>query len=425
MNVDDRFHAEEHRLSRRSVLGALMGGAAGLLAPRSSLLRAEEDVPGRKVGKRLLIVFQTGGLSQLESWDLKPNTNTGGPCLPIQTSVPGLTISEWLPHSAKIMHHLTLLRGMSTGNNDHGPAAYMMISGRREGEALVYPHMGCVTTRYLTPADHPVPGFVSIEGYDGSESAFLGTKYSPIKVKIDTPPSHLDLPPQVTPLAEQRRQDFRRKLDRRFGEKRSEAKTTAYMQTFEQAQQLMRNKSMFDRSGEDPKQLDRYGRNAMGEKCLMALRLLEQGVTCVQVGHPGYDTHAENFNVHWDLLEQFDRAFACLIDDLVMRGLLDDTVVVCTGEFGRTPTINHRMGRDHWSHSWSNIVAGAGFARGGVYGKTSDDGNEVIDGKINAAQFFHTLLTSLGIDSEQSYIVDGQQIPIADPAVEPVKELLS
>ncbi|MFN0196418.1 MAG: DUF1501 domain-containing protein [Planctomycetaceae bacterium] len=347
-------HSSEHLWSRRAMVGAVMGGAIGLLAPGRLPLRAQ-NAPA-KLGKRLLFVFLTGGLSQLESWDVKPNTSTGGPCLPIHTTVPGLSISEWLPHCSQIMHHLTLLRGMSIGNDNHGPAAYMMISGRREGEALVYPHLACVANKHLTPADHPVPGFVSIEGYDGSESAFLGSQYAAIKLLIDKPPSHLDLPQNVLPVAEQRRQEFRRKLNQRFENQRGTAKTTAYAQSFEQAQQLMRNKKLFDSSHEDPKQLDRYGHSEMGRKCLMALRLLEQGVTCVHVGHPGYDTHAENFNVHWDLLDQFDRAFACLVDDLAIRGLLDETVVVCTSEFGRTPNINHRMGRDHWSHSWSNIL---------------------------------------------------------------------
>ena len=113
-----------------------------------------------------------------------------------------------------------------------------------------------------------------------------------------------------------------------------------------------------------------------------------------------------------------------MIEDLADTGLLDETLVVCLGEFGRTPNINRRMGRDHWSASWSCVVGGAGLPRGAVYGKTSDDGTKVVEGKVNAAEFFHTLLTAMGLDSGQSYLVDGQEIPIADPAAGPIKELV-
>jgi hypothetical protein len=403
----------DHSLSRRAFLGGLIASAvAGTV---------QADTHRR--GKRLLMIYQAGGLSQLESWDPKPNTATGGPCRTIATSVPGLHIAEWLPHSARVMHRLMTLRGLSTGDNNHGPAHYLMTSGRREGAALVYPHIACVVNKYLTPDDHPVPGCVSLNGF--VSPAFLGPRYGPVNVSADKPPAHLELPPDVSKMAEQRRQDARRRFDNLFALQRGSAMTAAYTQSFDQAQQLMRNKRLFDSARLDPKQLDRYGRHDLGRQCLLALQLLEQGVTCVELAHGGYDTHAEHFNMHLDLVQEFDRPFACLIDDLTERGLLDDTVVICLGEFGRTPQINHRMGRDHWSWAWSCVVGGAGFPRGAVYGSTNADGTAVKDGKIEAAPLFHTLLKSLGIRSTQTHTVDGQRVPIADPAFAPIDTLLA
>lgn len=416
-----RCNASEHQLSRRSILGGLLGLGAGMLLPGGF---ASSAGTAAKPPKRLLVLFQGGGLSQLESWDPKPDTNTGGPCLPISTSVPGLQISEWLPHTARVMHHLLLLRGMSTGENNHGPGAYLMTCGRREGDALVYPHMGCVANKFLTPGDYPLPGLVSVEGNYGAGSAFLGAQFGAVKIEVDKAPENLDLPAGLDPEADRRRQAFRQAMNGRFGQRRGSPEANAYAESFKQARQLMANKQLFDFSKEDPKQIDRYGTHPLGRKCLMALRLLEQGVTCVNIGHPGYDTHAENFNVQLDLIQQFDQPFACLIEDLAESGLLEETVVVCTGEFGRTPNINRRMGRDHWSGSWSCVVAGGRFPRGAVYGKTSETGNSVEEGKIDAAQFFHTVMSSLGIDAKQSHLVDGQEVPIGDPAAGPIQEIL-
>jgi hypothetical protein len=298
-----------------------------------------------------------------------------------------------------------------------------MTTGRREGAALVYPHLACVVNKFLTPTDHPVPGYVSVSGW--GDPAFLGPQFGPVKVSAEEAPANIERPKTLRADSDQRRQALRKLLSDRFSQTRGSAQTQAYVQSFDQAQQLMRNKRLFDLSREDPREIDRYGRHEFGRQCLLALRLLERGVTCVEVGHAGYDTHAENFNVHIDLLEQFDRPFARLVEDIAERGMLDDTVIVCMGEFGRTPHVNHRFGRDHWSHSWSCVVGGAAFPRGGVYGKTNADGTTVVEGKVEAAPLFHTLVRAMGIRSNQSYLVDGQKVPVGDPAFESIRELLA
>jgi hypothetical protein len=423
MTLNTPCNFAEHQLTRRTLLAGLLGGTAGTVGLNGLIQSAVADQL-RAAKKQLLIVNQGGGLSQLESWDPKPGTETGGPVRAIPTSVPGVHIAEWLPHTARQVHHLTIVRSLSTGENNHGPADYLMMTGRRQETGLVYPTLGCWANRHWTPAGHGVPGYVLL-GQGARESAFLGAQFDAVKVQVDKPIANVDRPAALAEAADLRRHALRQQMNRRFALGRGSADTAAYVQSFDQAMQLMTNKRLFDLSHEPASDADRYGRHEFGRQCLLARRLLEQGVTCVKVIHAGYDTHAENFNVHLDLLDQFDRPFACLIEDLAARRMLEHTLVVAMGEFGRTPQINTRMGRDHWSGSWSAAFAGPRFPAGAVFGRTSADGTEVTDGKVNAPDLFHTLLRALDIDSHATIDVEGQEIPIADPAGKPVAGLLA
>lgn len=415
------------RLSRRRLLGGLAGAAAGGtglgLGGISGAIESALAAGLQAKRKQMLTVFHAGGLSQLESWDPKPGTDTGGPLNSIETSVPGVRFAEWLPYTAKQAHHLTVLRSLSTGENDHGPGAYLMMTGRRIQSGFLYPTLPCWANQALTPADLTVPGYVNV-GQAQREAAFLGVRYDPVKVLVGKPIDNVDRPASINDTAAARRAMLRRRADARFQAQRGTADTSAYALSFDQAAQLVRNKKLFDLTQEPARDHERYGKHEMGQQCLLARRLLEHGVTCVKVIHPGYDTHAENFNVHLDMLEQFDRPFACLIEDLATRGMLEHTLVAAIGEFGRTPNINTRMGRDHWSGAWSAAFAGVGLPAGKVVGKTNDKGTEVTDVKVTAPDLFHTLLTALDIDPLESVSVEGQSIPIGDPAGHVIPELL-
>jgi uncharacterized protein (DUF1501 family) len=187
----------------------------------------------------------------------------------------------------------------------------------------------------------------------------------------------------------------------------------------------MERRQVFDVTKEPQKDVDRYGRHDLGRHCLLARRLLQNGVTFVQVTHSNYDTHNENFDFHLEQLGEFDRPFACLIEDLAASGLLEHTLVVVLSEFGRTPNINLYYGRDHWSKAWSVVVAGGKIPRGHVHGKTNENGTAVVDGQVDHANLFHTYLQALGIDSTENFTIDGRPMPIADPASAPIKELLT
>ena len=187
----------------------------------------------------------------------------------------------------------------------------------------------------------------------------------------------------------------------------------------------MRRRDVFDLAKEPAKEHDRYGKTDFGQHCLLARRLLEHGVTYVQVSHANYDTHNENFNFHLEQLGEFDQSFSTLIQDLHDRGMLDSTLVVVMSEFGRTPKINSRYGRDHWGNAWSICLGGAGIQAGAVIGKTNDNGTAVTDREVDHGNLFHTYLSAVGLESTDSFDIGGREFPLADPAKEPISELLA
>ena len=425
MQVRYACQSASHVEARRRFLGGLIAGAgvAGLGAfahpAVANTLKSQQ--------KRIVVFNMHGGLSQLESWDPKPGAATGGPFRAIPTSVPGVHICELLPQTAKQAHHLCLIRGVNTSENDHGKGRYMMLTGRRRTPAGNYPELGAVAARALTPESAAMPGHILITpggGGRGDEAAYLGPKYSSIRLGGDKPLANTQLPGGLNQDANAARHAFRRRVNDRFLNRRRTAITEAFTYSFEQAEKLMRRKDAFDVSKEPEKDADRYGKHDFGRHCLLARRLLEQGVTFVQLSHSNYDTHNENFNFHIEQLGEFDKAFACFVSDLADRGMLDSTLLVVLSEFGRTPRINHYYGRDHWSRSWSVCVGGGRMPRGGAYGKTSADGTTVEDGQVDHGQLFHTYLQAVGVDSTASFQIDGRDTPIADPAAAPVPELL-
>jgi hypothetical protein len=402
-------------------LGATAGLGA-LIGPAAAQQLAQQE-------KHVLCIFMAGGLSQLESWDPKPGTNTGGPFRAIPTSVTGVHISELLPHTAKQMHRLALVRSINTNENDHGNGTICMTTGRRPSPAGPNPHLGAISARLLTAETNPLPGFIRITPGGGSlnsqDSAWLGPKYASVNLASGQAPQNSARPDDISPAADQHRQDFRRRVNDRFALRRRTAETEAYTNSYEQALQLMERREVFDTSKEPQTEHDRYGTHDFGRHCLLARRLIEHGVTFVQVSHSNYDTHNENFDFHLEQLGEFDRTFANLLDDLSARGLLEKTLVVVISEFGRTPNINQYYGRDHWGTAWSIAMAGCGLQAGAVIGKTNENGTAVADRQVDHGHLFHTYLRALGLDSKQEFMVNGRPLPVADPARSAIEEVLA
>lgn len=422
----------DHALSRRGFLSGVAGvgtaaGANLLLGGGASWVPAVAAEQLRPTQKRILTFWLHGGLSQLESWDPKPNTATGGPFRAISTSVPGLQISELLPHTAKQMHRLALIRGLNTKNSGHGPGQIQMTTGRNPQGSAQYPHLGAVAAKCLVPEKFALPGHIMIRGAGPSTggAAYLGPRFAAVALDDGKAPQDSTLPSSIEAEAEARRQSFRQLANDRFAERRRTADTDAYTYSYEQARDLMSRREVFDVTKESAADHARYGNSEFAQHCLLARRLLEHDVPFVQVNHSNYDTHYENFDYLIEQLGEFDRPFATLVDDLAERGLLKDTLIVVMSEMGRTPKINPRYGRDHWGTAWSVCLGGAGIQPGAVIGKTNASGMAVTDREVDHGQLFHTYLQAVGVDTTKEFVIAGRKYPIADPAKGPIKELLS
>jgi hypothetical protein len=416
----------EHRVSRRAFLGA--AGAAAVLGP-AGFANPAAAAELNRAQKRVLVIFLSGGVSQLETWDPKPGTDTGGPFRAIPTSVPGTHICELLPHTAKRMHKVALVRGLNSTTDDHGMGERIMLTGRKPEAGIEYPHLGAVAAKLLGTDGQALPGNINIYPRGGgsgkADAAFLGAKYGSVALGEGKPPPDLLRPAGLTDEADRQREELRQKLNDRFAKSRRSAATEAYAESFTQAERVYRQADVFDVTKEDPKLADKYGRHDFGRHLLLARRLLEAGVTYVKVSHSNYDTHHENFDFHIEQLGEFDRPFAALLDDLSDRGMLESTLVVVMSEMGRTPRINDRYGRDHWSKAWSVALAGCGVKGGAVVGKTNANGTAVTDREVNPWHLFHTYLRAVGLNPTKNFYPNERPVPIADPKGEAIAEVLA
>ncbi len=415
----------DHRVSRRRMLG-LMGGAAGMGAlgggAFAETLRRKE--------RQVLMIWLDGGMSQLESWDPKPGTVHGGPFRAIPTSVPGVQISELMPHTAKRMHKLAVVRSMSTKDNSHSLGVPRMLRGDPVNRGVDYPYIGSAVANLLGPAAEGMPPYVWIKpgssGFISSHAGLLGARYGALALGDGKPPIHIHRPEGLTAETDDARQELRRRADARFRQGRSDGEVDAYESCFDTALKLMRRKELFDEGRVPRKDVERYGTHPLGRHLLQARILVEAGVRFVKVTSYHWDTHADNFAMHREMVPQIDKPFAALIDDLDERGLLENVVVLLMSEFGRTPKINQRWGRDHWPEAWSLALAGAGIKRGVVVGKTSPDGAWVDESPFDVGHVFHTVYKAVGIDpDERFYKHNGQTLAIAREDMGPMKEVLA
>jgi uncharacterized protein (DUF1501 family) len=421
-------HSADHVVSRRAFLGTSVGATSALGLAGFANPAAAKDLA--KAHKRVIVVFLEGGLSQLESWDPKPNTDTGGPFKAIQTSVPGTRICELLPLTARQMHKIALVRSLNSQTDDHGQGHNVMLTGRKIEPGITYPHLGAVAARLLSGSDSALPGHIRIlpkggSGFNGADATFLGPKFASVSLGDGKPPADLFRPGDLPSAADAAREAFRKKLNDRFAKSRKSAATDAYTESFNQAERVVKQADVFDIEKESAKVADKYGRHDFGRHMLLARRLLEAGVTYVKVSHSNYDTHHENFDFHIEQLGEFDKPFAALLEDLSDRGMLESTLVIVMSEMGRTPRINDKYGRDHWGRAWSVALAGAGIKGGAVVGKTNPTGTAIADREVWAGHLFHTYLQAVGLDSTKNFYPNERPVPMADPKAAAITEVLA
>jgi hypothetical protein len=420
-------HVLDRRLFLQGGLATALGvGLAGMGSPHDSLLASEV----RRRGKRVLLLWLAGGSSQLETWDPKPGRPTGGPFRAIPTAVTGAHISELMPRTATLMGRLAVVRSLDTRIADHGQAAELVQRGRRE-PGLAYPDFGAVVAKELGQRDSAVPEYVSLylatEGQNSGrpDAGFLGGRYAAMSLERAARPENIDLPPGLTDHEHAEREHLRQYLSDRFNRERDAALVHGYNSTYARVRGLMRSDALFDLEREPPAVRDRYGRTDFGQHCLVGRRLLEADVPMVKVARAWWDSHADNFESHRELVGEFDHVFSTLLLDLEERGLLDSTLVVVLSEFGRTPSINKDVGRDHFASAWSCAFAGCGIRAGTVFGKTDVDGKTVADGKVGAGDVAGTIYQALGLNPRKNYYVGPRPVPLMPEGSQPIAAVLA
>lgn len=419
---------DEHRLSRRQWMGTAAAGTAALgLDSVTGPMLADEL---QKNNKQVLFIWLDGGISQLESWDPKPNTEFGGPFRAIPTSVPGIHVSELLSQTAKQMHHLAVVRSLCTKDDAHSSGVERIQRGDPKNRGVIYPFFGSAVTKLLGPNGSGLPPYVWIKplsgGFIDKDAGFLGPQFGSLAFGDGKPPENLLKHATVSDQDFQERNQLRDLLDQRYARARKTSSAEANSFVFHMGAELMKRQELFDASKNSPRDIERYGTHDLGRHLLLARRMLEAGVRFVKVNSYGWDTHGDNFNGSLSLVSRFDQPFAAIVEDLAASGRLDNVLVIAVSEFGRTPRINGHLGRDHWPEAWSLVMAGTGVKRGVAVGSTNDKGTYVSTEPYDIGHMFHTWFRALGIDAAKTdYDNRGQPLPVAHEDCHAVKELLS
>lgn len=419
-------------LGRRAFLGAATAGAAALAADMSGVdilkhpLLADEL---KKQDKHVILLWLAGGASQFETWDPKPGRPTGGPFRAIDTNVPGIRISELMPKLAQRMQYTGIVRSLNTRNADHGGGTKLMESGRLPEGGLDYPDLGSILAHELARADSQVPDYVSLytstEGRHKGGPGFLGARYAPMFLDKDVMPENIKRLDVVAELDHKERDDLRNLLSQRFARGRQSNSVGSHNGAYQRVRGLMASEKLFDISQEPQSVCDKYGPTQFAEQCIVARRLIEAGTPFVKVARAWWDSHGQNFETHLELVTELDHVMSTLIDDLKDRGLLEKTLIITVGEFGRTPQINPSLGRDHFASAWSASLTGCGIKGGTVFGKTDDDGHKVAEGEVGAPELYATILQAIGIDHEKHFTYLGSRpIPLTEPGTKPITQLL-
>ena len=404
-------------------LGALAGSVGGGLLNWTDLVTAQA-AELRQRGMACILLWMQGGPSQFETFSPKPNHANGGETKAISTSVPGIQIAEHYPLLAKQMQDVAIIRSVTSREGAHPRAQILMHSGYLPMASVKYPTLGSIVSHELADAASQLPSFVRIGGVrNGGGAGFLGVEYDPFDIfNPSAPPTNTSLPTDVT-----RYQNRLKLLDQLEANATGTTSPEAaeHQKLYQRATKMILSPDMkaFELTKESDKTRDAYGRTNFGSACLLARRLIESGVTFVEVGLDGWDTHQDNFDRTTKLAGTVDQPFAVLIADLKQRGMLDKTLVIWMGEFGRTPNINANAGRDHFPKAFNVALAGGGIRGGQVIGETDSGGADIKDRPVPVNDLFQTFCKSLGMKAAKENMSPiGRPIKIVDGG-KPVNEL--
>jgi hypothetical protein len=443
------------QMSRRQWLA--MSAAGMISSPASGWFGQVASAAARTRRRSCILLWMSGGPSQTDTFDMKPGHANGGPFRPLLTTVPGLQFSQHLPRLALQAEHLAVLRSMATKEGDHQRATFKMRTGYLPQGPIHYPTLGSLLSKELSDGASPLPGFVSVAPYRFLSPAafgpgFLGPEYAPLVVG-DGNPAAMSAEGQADDSRALRVQNLRQprginraqadarlglldQLEAGFGAERPNVPVASHRSAYRQAVRMMRSESVtaFDLDDETAGLRDRYGRNRFGQGCLLARRLVERGVPFVEVSlngvdgqsQLGWDTHQNNFDTVKSLSSILDSGWGTLLEDLQLRGLLESTLVVWMGEFGRTPVINSNQGRDHFPNAWTTVLAGGGVQGGQAVGRTNAGGTAVVDGPISTADLLATVCGALGVDVQRQNVSNvGRPIHLVAPEGTPVEGVVA
>lgn len=424
--------------SRRDAIRIGSAGAFGLPFSLSRILAAEGSgsIDPSKSDVSFIYVFLKGGLSTIDTFDMKPDAPEAirGPFSSMPTNIPGTRICDHLPKIAKQMDKFSLIRSFTHRNAGHGPADHYMLTGYHPTAGFntglkpnnQHPSFGSVIAHKLG-ARGSIPPYVCLPAmHNSGSSAYLGPKSVPFTIEADPNSPGFAVPDLQPPLTvdAQRLEDRRgllRKVDRfqKSVEQRANADADQLSVFAERATALMTSKQAkdaFNIEAESDKLREEYGRNTLGQSCLMARRLVEAGVRCVTIEHSNWDTHYYNFQtLENDLLPKLNLAMAALYRDLADRGRLEKTIVLVTGEFGRTPKINKDTGRDHWSRCFTVALGGGGIEGGRIIGKSDQSASDPAEDPHGPEDLAATIYHLMGINPRDEMMTqDGRPIMLSN-----------
>ncbi len=415
MSCQDYVH------TRRNMLKIFSASMLGM--PISNILAAAPRNGGS--AQHVILFWNSGGMSHLDTWDPKPGRPTQGEFNPIKTSVPGMEISEIFPELARQMHNAALIRSIRGTNGDHGRAQYELQTGFNQAPNVMHPGLGSIVVHEREPLGD-LPAYISISG-NPARAGYLGQQCEAYSVgRPGEKDPYLAFPEGIHHARGQKRLEILARMNARASAQLGASELKASERALKDAVALMESPALkaFELNEEKPATVERYGNTEFGRGALLARRLVEKGVRFVQVNRGGFDNHGNIFEAMRNHGATMDPALASLLSDLKASGLLSTTLVVVLSEFGRTPRINDGGGRDHWARVFSAFMAGGGVKGGSIIGASDEDGMDPAERPVKPFDLHATICHALGIDLNREIITQqGRPMRLLRKDGQPIREL--
>jgi uncharacterized protein (DUF1501 family) len=423
---------------RRQIIKAGAGAMLGTLVTRwlEQSAFGAGSAPGptpaaaalpRGKAKAVIVLWMNGGPSHIDTWDPKPGAPTGGSHKAIATATKGVQICEHMPRLAAMSQRLAIVRSVTSKEGNHQRAQYLMRTGYAPNPTIIHPSMGGWTSKKLGEPANGLPAFVSLGG-PSLGAGFLGVQYGPFVLqRAGEPPQNVGYGADTDATRFQSRYALLDKMEQRFAAQTGDAKVDGRRALYKKAVALMQTPDIgaFDLTKEPDAVKNAFGASDFAKGCLTAVRLIQSGVKYVEVTLDGWDTHKDNFTRTKNLMSVLDPGMSAMLDELAKRRLLDSTLVVWMGDFGRTPRINGNDGRDHYPQASSAVLAGAGIRGGQAYGETDANGEKVAKNPVAVPDLMATIATTLGMDPTETFVSPiGRPIAITNEG-SPIRALLT